>query len=787
MHFSRTRTLLLSALLFSSIAGACAAPSLKGGAESAAKLGPGSKSESWTANPQGPQGQPPQRSAHKPKTFPEHKPALGIATTMKGDPDPKAMLKESHLIASTCEKAKTEDIDARLKEMREAVAASYKTWHDGQPQCWEDMRQNYLWQKQMEKEAARGAMWGDAIGDAFGVGGLGLSGVGQGGGGRGEGIGLGSVGTIGRAAGTQSSVGYGSAGAAKAGKYSGTNNQVATVDEADIVKTDGRYVYFAANGALRIVEAMNPRVVSITKLPGQTRELFVEGDRVVIYTSIGNVRAPCTYGYDCTFGGDGSSTKISVLDIKDRANPRMKREIALSGSLIAARRIGNTVHTVTADGDTGNPGYETWPDNFEMCGTPEAKVREKFNKMKADNERKIRAKTTNFPSITENGKSTPMCGGGLYQTAMRDGQAFTSVVSFDLTDDATAPTNATMQSRPGAVFASQNALYLSVVHQKAGQANGRWYSYYAPSVSEVSEIHKFQIGASPKSTKYIGSGTVPGHVLNQFAMDEWYGYLRVATTKGRVPDPKVESAVSILAETEGGALTRVGAIEKIAPGEDIRAVRFDDDRGYVVTFKKTDPLFVIDTFEPTRPKILGELKIPGFSTYIHRIDPDHLMSIGFDANDHGDFAYFDGVILQMFDVKKPTEPKLIHKEKIGTRGSSSGAATDHLAFNYFASEGLLAIPMTICEGGSDGVHGNDLAFSGLLVYDVDTERGFTRLGGVDHGKKGVNCNTWWSNANSAVKRSVFLDDLVYSIATDKVKVQKMSRFGTDVADLSMME
>jgi uncharacterized secreted protein with C-terminal beta-propeller domain len=244
-----------------------------------------------------------------------------------------------------------------------------------------------------------------------------------------------------------------------------------------------------------------------------------------------------------------------------------------------------------------------------------------------------------------------------------------------------------------------------------------------------------------------------------------------------------------LSEAEGGNLVRVGAVERIAPGEDIRAVRFDGDRGYVVTFKKTDPLFVLDLFQPGRPSILGELKIPGFSTYIHRIDPEHLLSIGFDANDHGSFAYFDGVILQLFDVKDATDPKLVHKEKIGTRGSSSEAATNHLAFNYFANEGLLAIPMTICEGGGDGRNGDRLAFSGLLVYDVDIERGFTRLGGVDHGTAAeaahVSCSTWWSNASSAVKRSVFLDDLVYSIADDRAKVQRLNQLGVDVADLSL--
>ena len=325
-----------------------------------------------------------------------------------------------------------------------------------------------------------------------------------------------------------------------------------------------------------------------------------------------------------------------------------------------------------------------------------------------------------------------------------------------------------------------------MTHQKANATGGRWYSFYS-SVDEVSEIHKFKIGNSPKDTAYVGSGIVPGHVLNQFAMDEWAGYLRIATTRGRVPDPNVESSVSILREGEDHNLVRVGAVQHIAPKEDIRAVRFDGDRGYVVTFKKTDPLFVMDLYDPRSPAILGELKIPGFSTYMHRVDPTHLLSIGFDANDHGDFAYFDGVILQMFDVSNATDPKLLFKEKIGSRGSSSEAATNHLAFNYFAEKHLLAIPMTICDGGGDGRFGDKLSFSGLLVYDVSLDDGFKRLGGIDHGKQGVSCSTWWANATSAVQRSVFLDDLVYSIAEDRVKVQKLGRFGEDVADISLLQ
>jgi hypothetical protein len=699
-----------------------------------------------------------------------------VKAPMQGEPS-AAQLKEARLVSLTCDAASKEEADGLVKEMRAAVDVAFKEqWHDEQPACWEADRDAYRWRKEMEREsgggiaryapkpaASAGSGWGASLSDAMGA-------------------------ASGRPVPTTPAPPSEKPKEAKAAsKHSGTNNQVASVDEADIVKTDGKYVYIASNGALRIIEAMNPRVLSTTTIAGgATREIFVEGDRAVVYSATGGAGTPrCTYGYDCQFGGDGSATKVTVLDIANRNEPRIVRQIDFSGSLIAARRIGNAVHTVIADGDNGAPIYETWPQDLETCGTDEKIVRAKFAQLKADNERKIRAKKA-FPTIKDNGAEQQMCAGGLLRTSMRDGQAFTSVVSFDLADDKAPPTTATIQSRPGAVFASQNALYLSVVHQKSAvQARGaRWYSFY-PTVDEASEIHKFTIGTGPRETRYAGSGVVPGHVLNQFAMDEWNGYLRVATTRGRVPDPNVSSSISVLATVDNGNLVRTGAIDKIAPGEDIRAVRFDDERGYVVTFKKTDPLFVVDLYQPAQPKILGELKIPGFSTYIHRIDPAHLLSIGFDANDHGDFAYFDGVILQLFDVEKPTEPKLVHKEKIGTRGSSSQAATDHLAFNWFASEGLLAIPMTICEGGSDGRNGDQLAFSGLLVYDVDVEKGFTRLGGVDHGKQGVSCGTWWSNANSAVKRSVFLDDLVYSIAGDRAKVQRMSQFGIDVADISL--
>jgi len=547
-----------------------------------------------------------------------------------------------------------------------------------------------------------------------------------------------------------------------------TNNQVANVDEADLVKSDGRFVYIAANRALRIIEAMNPRIVSITKFPDVVRELFVEGDRAVVFTS----------------SGEAASTRIHVLDISDRSHPKSMRQIELSGSLVASRRIGTTVHTVVVDGDDGQSDYDIWPPDLDRCDATEATLRKGLARLKIDNERKMR-KGTPLPTMRDRGSPVLLCT-GLYESKVDSSHTFTTVISFDMADERVSATTATFRSRPGAIFASESALYFSTVRQKP---KSHWYPYHDDDedLNETSNLHKFHIGAYPSETRYVGSGLVPGHALNQFAMDEWHGYLRIATTHGQWRNRNVENAVSVLAEAEqGGNLVRVGAVEHLARGEDIRAVRFDDERAYVVTFKRTDPLFALDLYDVAHPVILGELKIPGFSTYLHRIDDHHLLSIGFDTVARGSFALLDGLLLQLFDVTRPTEPKLLHREKVGTRRSSSNATGNHLAFNYFDEKGLLAIPMASCEASGDARPADHMSFDGLLVYRVSVDSGFTRLGAIDHGPQGSTCGASWPRGSSKVLRSLFLDDLVYSLAMDRVKVRRMSALGTDMADIALL-
>jgi hypothetical protein len=538
-----------------------------------------------------------------------------------------------------------------------------------------------------------------------------------------------------------------------------TNNQVAALDESDIVKTDDRYLYLAANGALRIVDGQKPRVVSITKVSGQARELLVHGDRAVVYT---------------TSREDDEGTTIQVFDVSDRARPSLVRKIDVTGTFTAGRRKGDAVHTVVTDREPWrwHHIYGQMPAIVRRrCGakdaTTVASLRADLERLKARAELDMRAR---LPGIREGGTTRSLCNDvrrpARPYPASHGDETLTSVVSFDLRDDAKAPTAVTFESRPGIVYAATEALYLAV------------RSFRREPPDEITTIHKVQLGESSEATRYIGSGAVSGRVLDSFALDERAGYLRAVTTKLDVRGST--TAVSVLTTDDRGNLVRVGASEDVAPNEQVRAARYDGDRGYVVTFKQKDPLFVFDLSEPARPTLLGALEIPGFSTYLHRIDPEHLFSVGYDVRQG---VYVDGVLLQMFDVATPTAPKLLHREKIGAGRSTWLTATNHLAFNYLAARGLLALPMTICSGLPPV---DAPSFNGLLVYEVGIGRGIRRLGAIDHGVKGERCASEWSQAATRVKRSVFYDDLVYSIADDRVKARRLGQLGKDVADLSLV-
>jgi len=600
----------------------------------------------------------------------------------------------------------------------------------------------------------------------------------------------------------------GSSSGSSASQVSGTNNQVANVDEADFLKNDNKYMYVAANGKVSVFDAFPAEEATLLSRPavkGTPRKLLTTESRAVVLSAVGTSSGAqyqeCTYGYSCVPTGDGFPTTITVLNTTDKANPKPLREISASGSLLAARRIGSMVHVVLYDAPVAERLQQMAQLSVETkrCVTSEAEYQQEMDRITAARNQvaaEIQAMADTGPTVTDSADPAPVETRAL-KTPRPGPASFLSVLSFNL--DTNGPVSrSTVVGRGGHVYASDRALYVAVPEFRndpscggsAGYSGGcGWYGGYE-SYSSLTSIHAFTLGDGELPTTYAGSALVEGTVLNQFSMDEHQGHLRVATTTGKTPDPNVRSTLTVL-RSDGQGLATTGMIGNIAPSEDIRSVRFDGDRGFVVTFKKTDPLFAFDLSDPQAPRIAGELKIPGFSTYMHLMDATHLLTIGYDADDHGSFAYFDGVQLQIFDVSDLNNPQLKHKEVIGTRGSSSEALTNHLAFTYFAPKQMLAIPMTICEGGGDGSFGTNMTFNGLLVYNVTVEGGFKKLGGIPLGQDSSGsydsslCSSWWTDANTSVKRSVIMDDYVYSVSMGKIQASRVTDLEHPVKELSL--
>jgi uncharacterized secreted protein with C-terminal beta-propeller domain len=295
----------------------------------------------------------------------------------------------------------------------------------------------------------------------------------------------------------------------------------------------------------------------------------------------------------------------------------------------------------------------------------------------------------------------------------------------------------------------------------------------AEGCDNYSHIHRFSLGDADGRVRYAKSGEIKGIVSDSFWMSEYDGYLRVVSQENFWSSGSKGSSLSVLKiNSDSQVMPVASTISGIAPGERVYAARMFGPKGYVVTFKQVDPLFTLDLSQPMSPKIVGELKINGYSSYIHPLGQDALLTIGEDADDDGRTT---GLQLQIFDVSNMKDPKQIHKEVIERSEnsySSSEAMYDHHAFTYHAGSGLLAIPINMYHW--NGWEGKD--FSGLLVYKATRNDGFKYLGGIQHSdlRPDLSSYRWWKS----LRRSVFMfktanvydkDAYVYSISTDGIK------------------
>jgi hypothetical protein len=268
----------------------------------------------------------------------------------------------------------------------------------------------------------------------------------------------------------------------------------------------------------------------------------------------------------------------------------------------------------------------------------------------------------------------PACD-DIYLTPSFAGPGSTSVITFSPSQGKVLDATSVMATA-SEVYATADHLYVATSAWTAG--------------TDATEIHEFDI-SQPDHSEYLATGTVPGHLLrpSEFAMDatigQWSmsehdGDLRVATTVMR--EQSMDNAVTVLRRT-AAVLAPVGALTGIAPGEQLYAVRFLGDTGYVVTYRTIDPLFVLDLSDPTKPRKVGELELPGYSAYLHPLGDDLLLGIG--QRDPDEDGVTDGTQASLFDVSDPAHPKKLGEVRLGDRFSVTGVEQDPRSFTWWTN------------------------------------------------------------------------------------------------------
>ncbi|KKQ94596.1 MAG: hypothetical protein UT66_C0055G0004 [candidate division CPR2 bacterium GW2011_GWC1_39_9] len=570
------------------------------------------------------------------------------------------------------------------------------------------------------------------------------------------------------------------------GEYSETNVQVEGVDEGDIVKTDGDYIYtIVKEKAIKIVKALPANNISLSStinFPDNyaVKELFLDGNKLV---ALGNsaikargiTNVPEWYS-DYNF--NEVYTFIKIWDITDRNNPNLVRDLQYQGNYSTSRKISSSVYVVV----------NTAPD-FEIINK-DAKADQYIPKISTSvgsSQYKPACECQDVHYLTSlNSKKETTEAEDIRN--LKDSN-FVSVITIKAQDVSADPDKKVIVASTDKAYASAKNLYLAEPQYPELTTNGT-VSNLIPD-SNNTAIHKFALSA--ERTDYLSSTIVPGEVLNKYSMDEYNDHLRIATTKGNVWNQTTKSTNNLYVLDKNFKL--VGKIEGLAEGEHIYSARFVGERGYLVTFKKVDPFFTLDLKDPASPKVVGQLKIPGYSDYLHPIDENHIIGIGkntieaqqeLESERRVDFAWYQGIKMAIFDVTDFANPKEMHKVTIGDRGTDSYALHDPKAFLYDKKKNLLVIPILLAEmsetqkkQAEDWEYGAN-TYQGSYVYNVTLDAGFELRGRVTHYSENHfkdienNMSYYYYGDDKSIARSLYIGDNLYTVSNGKIMVNNLS-------------
>ncbi len=607
--------------------------------------------------------------------------------------------------------------------------------------------------------------------------------------------------------------------------FSETTTQEEGVDEADVVKTDGSYIYVIDSGTLHIAHVSPVEElaqVASVELDGYGREIYLHGGKLIAVTEsyggyhilgtgsgigIEPVDATTAEPSGTSEGGsegigndvesdvvDGREdigvavyerpqTIVTVIDIAAPDSPVVLSTTELDGTQTASRMIGGVLYMVLAN-------YQSYYyDVLPLLGDPALDTTD------VDVDQLL----PSYHQVDDEGVETAgsmVTWENSYRPTDPDGFGVVTVVSLNV-DNPAGFEAVGIVAEPGLVYSSLGALYLTDTEYN-----------FTGNTRETTDIYKLAYVDGVATP--VATGSVPGRVLNQYSMGEYAGNLRVATTIGDNFSFFAErtgptNSVYVLSQ-ENTSLVTVGEVEGIAPRETIQSCRFLGDRGYVVTFESIDPFFTLDLSDPTNPRIMGELKVPGFSTFITPIDEDHLLTIGQYVPEDGP-TWPQAVQLSIFDVSDFSNPQQTANVILGEGiGAYSEAIWNPKAFTYYAEEGVVALPLSIYEGffffeefafegdaaisegavtvdsgsGDEPVEsppdvpppddGADVSasveidgFEGLVVFSVSAEGGFTELGRIS--TRFEDANIYWSSFT----RGVFIGNDIFAVTDNGLR------------------
>ena len=596
--------------------------------------------------------------------------------------------------------------------------------------------------------------------------------------------------------------------------YSQTNVQVEGVDEADIIKTDGRYLYLVANNRLYIVDAQDPsnmKVVStkVFKMNQETETVSSGENPIEMYLDVASQRlilvSNCwqyekmpvntTDPANAEPGSEGSSsdaapaesiedgvtydekiapdyyynynnkqyTTTRIYDLTDRSAPDLVRQFSQDGYYISSRKINNAVYVIT-----NQYQYRVYADT-----TAELKPEEVFP---------ATCDTTD-PTASEDWDTVPADSIAILPEGDISNQLILSAI--DIVDDGSKPDLLAVLGSAGIIYASGENLYVAAYTYE-------WDGKETSIPAYSTDIFRFRLAGAQISE--AGKGSVPGYVLNQFSMDEYDGYFRIATTTGEVWTTEGENVAKNNLYVLDSGMKIVGKVTGLAPGETIKSVRFMSAKAYVVTFRTTDPLFVIDLAVPTAPKVLGQLKIPGYSTYLHPYSDTMLLGFGYDVKTEGDFAYNMGIKVSLFDIADFNNPQELSTILLGGRGSYAAVLDNHKALLFSKEKNLIAFPASLTKTITNNpLEYGQPVFQGMLVLSVNADNKLVLDGQVTHFDKlsdpdgdPVTLNEKEMQAFygfDMINRGAWIGDVLYTFSGREIRATNLS----DLAKIGQVE